>query len=437
MIKTFLLFCLLASAPQQAFAKAYKLSEAGGAGSDSRSAGANNCTSNSQCSGTNICSNGECKDICLVRTCPKTLPSCSGSRNGSVVSFVCKCTQNPDSCAGGQKCNGTSCTICPKGDDCGCFKEGLTSSGKGSCGDLDCDKFDGSTGKCTACRDGFYLTRNKTCAKCSSVVKGCQTCTANANGENVVCKSCKYTEDEDTGKGTHYTLVGQGTDAECIACSGGSGIANCSVCSQTEFNCLTCKSGYSLYQNACTTLSAISGNILQINKNLAPKSVCVPTCTSTCASSGKRCHSKYKICINCAFGTKCNCPSGQWADGKGGCFSKEAVQYLCKNGSTEVQKYYTSPSKSATNGCPKCPEGTIDYVTHYVENGATAECALADGGLGTAIALTCTSTNDWSAFCCRVGRKICKKDGSACTEVSPKGCVSSSNVPVDSCPISL
>lgn len=433
------LSCLTLLHASPAAAKSYKLSETPAnaeLGRSSTSSAMTACTDNSGCAGTTICSNGVCRDICVIRNCPKSQPTCSGKRTGSTVSYTCSCATSPDSCPAGQRCNSTTgaCENCPKGDDCGCFSDGLGASGKGSCGDLECERFDAATGKCVSCRDGYYLTLNKTCAKCSSVIKGCHTCQA-TNGANVVCKSCKYSEDENEGKGTHYTLIGKGTDAECVACSGDKGIAGCSVCSQTEFNCLACNNNFSLYQNACTASSAIVGNMGQIEANLAPKAVCVSNSNS--CTNGQRYHSVYKVCMNCAYGSKCNCTTGKWADGTGGCTCQEAVQYVCKNGVNTVQQYYTSSTKGCQNGCPKCPEGTIDYVTHYVENGATSECAGADGGLGTATALVCSASNGWSAFCCRVGRKICKKDGSVCTEASPKGCISSSNVPASTCPVSI
>lgn len=167
---------------------------------------------------------------------------------------------------------------------------------------------------------------------------------------------------------------------------------------------------------------------------------CVDPCEGISCAAGKTC--SVGTCINCAYGsTGCRCPSGQYANGTGGCFAPcspnkcTATTPTCTPNGTNYKCTCTETScglgKLCTNGsCVNCEQGTqCNCPTDQVADGA--------GGCGTSCAYTpevCATENggtaaDWTVD---TSGKECKcvtdKKYVLMQDMHPEGCYSANTL---------
>ena len=89
-----------------------------------------------------------------------------------------------------------------------------------------------SSGVCSVCRSGYYLSDDNTCQKEKSCTSNCSDCNK-TTGVCSVCRSGYYLSDDNTCQ----------KEKSCTS--------NCSDCNKTTGVCSVCRSGYYLSGNGC------------------------------------------------------------------------------------------------------------------------------------------------------------------------------------------
>lgn len=237
-------------------------------------------------------------DIC--QSCPKGLQLDSATKKCVVQNCLRMSGNICVECISGYYTDftGTTCLLCTKPcKTCRGFSNWCTSCEKdyvlfsSSCMLFNCTTMSGL--KCDVCENGFYLTAEKTCAKCDATCSQClgsaTTCTACPNGlqrENGKCKvpNC------DTMDGT-----------TCTKCTSGFFATSPTSCQRCKFPCAECSES----PTRCTNCA---GNTLLTNFECRIQN-CAIMNGSTCercnngyfATSGrKECHLCAANCATCS-----------------------------------------------------------------------------------------------------------------------------------------
>ena len=262
------------------------------------------------------CSAGNYYDTttCACRSCPsREKCSCPGvgfsDGRGS-------CTSDPYTCAPGkvQNLSTFGCDNCTAGQKCGC-PDGQLADGKGSCSAVACSTL-------ADCPEG------SACLNGGTLKASCSLCTAGADSTSCNCPSGKYangsgacvdcTQDSQCGTGKKCT------DGICVSAGKSCKTqTNCSIGEECVGGyCKTCGQG-SQTKPFCNQGSNSGGS-----GSGTTNPYCTNCWTSSSAPRGYTCDctsnaSYWKICSSGSNQVKgyCNCPSGTFSDGRGGCSS--------------------------------------------------------------------------------------------------------------------
>ena len=191
---------------------------------------------------------------------------------------------------------------------------------------------------CLKCADGYYVTNNYACGRCSTVLPNCSRCYY--DNVRVACTACE---------GTNRVL----TNNSCPLCS--SFIPYCSTCDVT-YQCKTCQSGYvddnnktlckecGGYISRCTRCRR-SGEIVECTMCsdglVAVSNVCVP------------CETAIRDCSSCTqregggYGCK-SCKNGLFTDGSS-----------CKLCGDWIEECLTCNQGTSSVECTSCANGKV------------------------------------------------------------------------------
>lgn len=307
------------------------------------------CAGNADCDFDAVCTNGQCQPL----ACGK----CQSALNHKCEAISGCCTKDSE-CGTGEQCgsnNECEPKACPTGYSTSVTTcaNGYKLEQNGQSGALPC-------GKCVkaSCEDRGLLSDKYSCAKGywgSNIDEcwKCMKCVAGAEIDQCLTKTCKqinpsyyvptnmnenfiYTGDTGTdgkcavlcGKELYYSGSNfQINHSWCLSCPTSEGCANSSV-NSTHKCCTSCKPGYTLMgsNSACVATggSSSSGTDDRVCKAHAE------------CPSGNECSNGGEACRPCKAGSNldfsnCNCPSGTYSDGKGGC-SRD----VCPHGAAKV-----------------------------------------------------------------------------------------------------
>lgn len=324
-------------------------------------------------------------------------------------------------------------------------------SDKKSCS-TGCTSCDTSTGTCSGCSGGYYLSGG-TCVACSTIPVSNGTCTYCLGDEDYVsCEGAKC----NTGYWDEY-----GT---CKSCS--YAIDNCAECDSTGSTCTKCNDGYTLANNECFASNACSSipdyncytidssryvgwlgeigvelcaNILSdygtMQKfaladptgSVSENGNCSPTCSAGTYLSGSSCltcstgtystttnASACKSCSTLYVGSNLTCTSCTTTGvctGSNANISCDPGQYISGSSCVSCSAGTYSSGGSVTS-CSTCAAGT------YSAAGASSCTTCPTGSTSNAGASSCTICTDGYKYIGGYGCRICSSGYSFVTDIN-------------------
>ncbi|ELP91924.1 protein serine/threonine kinase, putative [Entamoeba invadens IP1] len=278
------------------------------------------------------------------------------------------------------------CELCTTKDHC--FTCSLTSNqcnvcdkdyypnGKGcsSCASQNCNVCDSTTGRCSLCTSNYYIQSGK-CVPCSE--KHCASCTQ----DGYCVGSCDY----------GYTMT---LDNQCVLCRN---ITGCSKCSQTEYQCNECLSGYFMKDNICVSCEEKLGCFV-----CSTTSDNCDTCQGGFTPNGTECIDCRQNTLGCKT---CSVSSYKCTDCYDGYFTTSTINNCepCKT----IHCYGTSATCSKDGKCSQCEDGYLLDTTQ-----TCLPCSTITG------CLKCSPTQK-ECYICEDGKYL---DNKLCYNCSTKGC---------------
>jgi len=343
----------------------------------------NNCVA---CSTINckLCPNNICQScssgVLVVTSQISCQPSCpSGMYADSSTGKCFNCSQNCNSCTSTTSCNNCTSpsilylsyciTSCPSGytnvnQSCiACITGCKVCTSLSNCTTCQSGLVLNANGSCTYppnnCSSGYYLNSLGNCSQCFPT---CNTCNGGTSSNCLTCFS-------------GYTLY----NGVCIQ--------NCNSTSYYSINlssCLPCNSAFS----NCTTCSSIGCTVCNVGFNVSA-GACQQVCPNGTYLQNQQCISCSSYCISCSNSSSCNqCTNSSLILMDGQCYTSCPTQTYLSNGiclpctqtcsicstssncSSCITPYYLS-----NNSCiAGCPNGT--YGSNYICLNCSLNCLL-------------------------------------------------------------